>query len=403
MEAGHVSIEGSLDAPVLVLVTLGCLFLSVVLIEAVGRRVALPRVTLLMCLGIAIGRDGLNLLPAPAYDLFEPVATIALAMVGFLMGGSLTPARLQRSGRLVLWISIGASIVTSLVVVAILLALGSVLTLALLLGGIAAATAPASTADVLNESPGDQDFKDLLMGVVALDDAWGLIAFSLLAALALMLSGNGDAVSVLGFAAWEIGGGVMLGALLGFPAAAISGRLEPGQPTRFEALGIVFVCAGMALMLGVSFLIAAIVMGAVVASVASHHEYAFHEIEGFEGPFLILFFVLAGASLPFESIRENGLLLLASYIGARLLGKFLGGWVGAWAGGGGVGTRRWVGLAMTPQAGVAIGLALLASERFPEVAAVLLPTVMAATIFFELVGPVLTRYSLKKLNAGQEA
>ena len=106
-----------------------------------------------------------------------------------------------------------------------------------------------------------------------------------------------------------------------------------------EALGIVFVCGGLAIMLDVSFLIASMVMGAVITNLARHHEYPFHAIEGIEWPFMVIFFVLAG---------------------------------------------------------VAIGMALVASEHFPEYRQTLLSVVISATIFFEIIGPVFTRMAIQR-------
>lgn len=99
---------------------------------------------------------------------------------------------------------------------------------------------------------------------------------------------------------------MILGVLLGFPAAYLTGRIRTGRPMLMEALGLVFLCGGIAIWLDVSFLIASIVMGAVVANFARHHEYPFHEIENIEWPFMTIFFVLAGASLELDMITQIG-------------------------------------------------------------------------------------------------
>ena len=164
-----------------------------------------------------------------------------------------------------------------------------------------------------------------------------------------------------------------------------------------EALGLVFVCGGIAIWLEVSFLIASIVMGAVVANFARHHEYPFHEIENIEWPFMTIFFVLDGALLELGIINEIGL-IGGVYIVSRILGKLLGARLGAHIARAEPVTRCWMGFALLPQAGVAMGMALVASSRFPEFQQVLLTVVISSTIFFEIIGPVFTRTALRRAS-----
>ena len=102
-------------------------------------------------------------------------------------------------------------------------------------------------------------FADTLTGIVAIDDAWGLIAFSILLALAQSIDIQGQVIDVLMIGLWELGGAILLGVILGVPMAYLSGRVRPGQPTLVEALGMVFLCGGLALWLEVSFLLSAMV------------------------------------------------------------------------------------------------------------------------------------------------
>jgi Kef-type K+ transport system membrane component KefB len=215
--------------------------------------------------------------------------------------------------------------------------------------------------------------------------------------LVTILSGNGGDEFFLLVAGRDIGGAIMLGALLGLPAAYLTGRIKEGQPILSEALGLVMLCGGLAIWLGVSHLIAAMVMGAVIANLATHHEYAFHEIENLESPLMVVFFVLAGASLDITALTELGLLGTV-YILCRIAGKTLGARVGGQISAVDPRTKRWMGLALLPQAGVAIGMALVASNQFPEYKQVLLTIVISSTIFFEIIGPVFTRLALKRAN-----
>ncbi|MHC5011075.1 MAG: cation:proton antiporter [Planctomycetota bacterium] len=380
--------------PALTLVAIGGFMLLGLLTDLLGHRTPLPRVTLLLLLGVAIGPTGFDVLPAHTATWFPLVTDMALVMVGFLLGGALTVGALRRHGGTVLWLSASIVVATAVVVGLGLLALGAPGDIALLLAGIATATDPAATLDVAREVHARGSFTTILRGVVAADDAWGLIVFSLLLCGAGMWNGE-LAWAVLADGAHELGGAVLLGIALGVPMAYLTGRIRPGEPTLFEALGLVFLCGGIALWLEVSFLLAAMVMGCVVANLARHHRRPFHAIEGIERPFLVVFFLLSGAALRLDSLATVGAVGVA-YVGLRVLGRWVGTQAGGALGAAGPPVRRWMGLALLPQAGVALGMALVAAERFPHHADVLLPVAVGGTVLFELIGPVATRIALRR-------
>jgi Kef-type K+ transport system membrane component KefB len=376
------------------LLTLGSILLVGLATDAIGRHTFLPRVTLLLLFGMAIGNQSLDLIPPVFTEQFDTIANMTLLMVGFLLGGKLT-AGLKESAHKTLWISISAAILTVFIVMLGLLAIGASMSMAILLGCIASATAPAAILDTVLESQSKGSFSDLLLSIVALDDVWGLILFSVGIAVVTAINGYAAETSQLFTVIKDIGGALLLGITIGFPAAYMTGRIKKGQPMLMEALGLVFLCGGLALMLEVSFLIASIVMGAVVANFAAHHEYPFHEIENIEWPFMSIFFVLAGASLNFDSVQEVGSIGLA-YILLRILGKLLGARIGAEISHADTTTRHWMGLALLPQAGVAIGMALVASNQFPNYRNTLLTIVIGSTVLFEIIGPMFTRMALSR-------
>lgn len=380
-----------------VLITFGGMFLVGLLADLLGRHTPMPRVTLLLVAGFLIGPSVLDWLPHYTADWFPLLTDVALAMIGFLLGQKLTLPALRDFGRPVLAMSAGVTVMTMSLVFGVLSLFGVPLVVAMLLAGIAPATAPAATVDVVHECGATGKFTDTLLGIVTIDDAWGLLIFSVLLAVAESVSGHSGAVDVLTTGAWEIGGALLLGLALGLPMAYVTGRIKPGEPIQAEALGLVLLCAGLAVWMAVSYLLAAIMLGAVVANVAKHHEQPFHEIEGIEWPFLILFFLLAGAALHIEAMAQVGF-LGAGYIGLRITGRILGTRLGGWLSGADLDTRRWIGLALLPQAGVAIGMALLASQRFPEFENIILPTILGTTVFFELFGPPVTRRVLIRMG-----
>jgi Kef-type K+ transport system membrane component KefB len=349
---------------------------------------------LLILSGLAVGPAGFNLLPEEMLrEWFPLLTTVALSMVGFLLGQKLSFRELRSHGKVVMGITIGETTGAVLAVVGVLLYLGVHPVAALLLAGIAAATAPAATFDIVRESGVSGDFPDTLLAVVALDDAWALLLFSLVLAIASALNGDSSPMTATMQGIGEISGSLLFGAALGVPMAYLTGRIRPGEPTLAEAMGFVLLGGGIATWLDLSPILCSMVMGSMVASLARHHERPFHAIEGIEWPFLILFFILAGASAHPQALLAVGGITFA-YLVFRCAGSYAGARVGAaWAGADRT-TRRWIGLCLFPQAGVAMGMVLMASQRFPEFADLVLPTILASTVIYELVTPVITRRAL---------
>lgn len=225
----------------------------------------------------------------------------------------------------------------------------------------------------------------------------GLLVFSLLLAVAQAVSGQAGAMDIMLSGLWELVGALLLGLLIGLPMAYLTGRIRRGEPSQAEAMGMVMLVAGIAELIEVSYILSAMVLGAVVANLAKHHKRPFNAIEGIEWPFLILFFLLAGAALHVDALEEAGLLVIA-YIGLRIAGRIIGTRLGGRLSGMDTTTRRWIGLSLLPQAGVAIGMALLASQRFPEVKNIILPVILGSTVIFEVIGPIVTRWTLVKVG-----
>lgn len=387
-------VHGNGDTAV-ILLSIGGLMLAGLATDALGRRTPLPRVTLLLLFGMLLGGGGLDLIPAGVAEAFPLVADMALLMIGFLLGERLTATGLAGHGRRILLLVLGESLGAAVAVFLLLLACGLDTAVALVLAAIAAASAPTATYDVVQEARAQGPFTNTLLQIVALDDVVGLVLFSVALAVALAVGGDTSAANPLQLVARDLGGAVLIGAVLGVPGAYLSGRIDAGQPSLVEALALVMLCGGLARWFDVSFLIAAVSMGAVVANLARHHERPFHAIENIEWPFMILFFSLAGMSVDWPD-ASGALLLVAAYVLARAAGRVGGCRLGAIAAGSSPAIRRYMGFALLPQAGVAIGMALMAASRLPETGALVLVIVVTTTVIFELVGPVFTRIALAR-------
>lgn len=382
----------------LLLITLGVLFLGGLVADKIGQITRLPRVTMLLLLGVLVGQSGLNMLPQTATDFFEPVSVVALTMVAFLLGGELTRENLTKNGGAIFSISLWLVIGTTLIIWAGLTAFGLDPGLALILGAIATATDPAAISEVIRQAGVRNGFTATLKGIVAIDDIWGLVIFSI--CLALVDQSGGWAAPLLG-AGRDIGGAIILGLCMGVPSAFLTGRLSPGEPLQTEAIGVVLLTAGLAIWLDVSFLVAGMTAGAYIANFARHHAYAFNEIEHIEWPFMLLFFLLAGASLELNALWALGWISLV-YAGLRIAARLASCEIGARVGRVPIAQRHVFGPALLPQAGVAVGMSLVAAETFPEWGGTIMTLAITSTVFFEIIGPPATLFSLRYVERAQK-
>jgi Kef-type K+ transport system membrane component KefB len=391
------------DNIAMILVTFGGLFILGLIADLLGRHTPLPRVTLLIIAGVLIGPSALNWLPEFTQDWFPILTDIALAMIGFMLGKSLTKEKLSRLGRPIIGISLGVMLMTAILMFFGMLWLGAPIELALILAGIAPATAPAPVVDVVEELDSNGPYTGTLLGIVAVDDAWGMLLFSVLLITASIFSGSDHSITnELMNGLWELFGAVLLGILLGIPMAYLTSHIYPGKSTQAEALGLVLLCAGAAVWLEVSYILAAMTMGVIVANYRTKEaQREFDEIETFEWPLLILFFLLAGASLQIDALWQVGWLGIAYFV-LRVLGRVSGSFIGTWWAQQtsskdatcDISKYRWMGLAMLPHAGIPIGMALMAIQQFPHLQSTILAVILGSTILFELLGPPITRQLL---------
>ena len=253
-----------------IFLAIGAVLLCGLLADEVGRRTPFPRVTVLILLGVLSGETVLGIIPGELSKWYDFLATLALTMVAFLLGGRLSLSMLKGHGKEILLVSLSVVSITVIFVGAGLIVMGVPFEMAIVLAGIATATAPAATQDVVKQSGAKGPFTDTLLGVVAIDDAWGLMLFSFL--LIVAAANSGPVNLELWFVGLrDIGVAIAIGVVIGLPAAHLTGRLKEGEPIQSEALGVVFLCAGTALWLDVSFLLTGIAAGATVVNLARHH------------------------------------------------------------------------------------------------------------------------------------
>jgi Kef-type K+ transport system membrane component KefB len=377
------------------LALIGLMLLAGYAAHLIGPKIYIPNVSLLLLAGVVCGPAVLGLVPDQVTQWFPFVAHMALAMVGFLLGESFVGKEIKEKGRMILGITIGETIFTVGLVLVGLLIVGTPVALALVLAGIAPASAPAAIFETVREGECKGPLTDTVLGVVAIDDALGVILFSILLVVAQTVTSETAHYWQLVTGLWEVCGAVLVGIAISFPMLWATTKVRKGRATLAEAGGFVFLCAGIASALEVSYLLSTMVLGAIMANRGHSNLRPFHEIEGVREPFLAVFFVLAGLGFQPDKLTTLGVIGLV-YIAARTVGLILGGNVAGKMVHAPKEIQSRIGWCILTQAGVALGFALLAQERLPQYSDRILPLVVGTTIIFEISGPIIARWHLQK-------
>ncbi|MEO5346061.1 MAG: cation:proton antiporter [Magnetococcus sp. YQC-9] len=379
-----------------VLMTLGALFLIGFSADALARRVLLPRVTLLLLCGMLLGPTVTGIVSTKQQGWLIVVAQATLCMVGFLLGGRITLGGLKRYGRTVLIISLTILTITSTLMFSGMLWAGAPLSAAILLASICLTTDPVAPTDVIHEMRADGPFTRVLMGTIATNDTLGFVLFTIALSVAALFH---PSVVPHSFwqVLWELGGAIVIGALMGRILAFVCDHVHGPDTLLAGTLGLLVICGTLAQRAHSSFFLAVMIMGSVTVNSGQRPWKPFKIIERFLWPFLILFFLLAGANLKPRAMLDIGL-ISGVYLACRMLGEVFGGWLGATLSGAAAPTRHWLGPALLPQAGVAMSMTFIAVQRFPDLTDLLLPVVISGVVVFELVGPIMTRLALVRVG-----
>ena len=374
----------------------------------VSRKVGLPSITGYIIVGVLLGPSVGGVIPAGMIADLDAITSITLGVVAYLIGGSLRIESLRGLGKSVAWItplqSLGAAILVTAVVV---LAVGVIrpeapfwqfsFPLALIVGAISSATAPAATMAIVRELRAKGPLTTTLLAVVALDDGVAVVAFAVAVGVCtplVAMDGGFSFYNMVAVPVLEILGSVGLGLVMAAGPVYV-GRLVRSREGRLALVfGVVMVCSGLAIKLGLSLIVANMMLGFVVVNVLRRTDEP-SVLGEMETILFTLFFVLAGLHFDLGVLSTAGLLALV-IVASRWAGKYGGTALGATIAGAPAPVKRYLGLALLPKAGVTVGLALLAAVEFPSFGGLLLNAVLASTIVNELVAPPLTRFAIVK-------
>lgn len=361
------------------------------------KKLKLPDVTGYLIGGLLIGPGVLGLLPLATTESLSLISDMALAFIAFTVGGEFKLSYFKRVGATPIVIAIFESLCAVLLVCAGLLLIGAELPFALVLSAIAAATAPAATIMVIKQYKARGPVTETLLAVVAIDDAVALIAFGFAVAIAQTLT-NPAAASILSAVmspVIEVLGALVLGAVLGF-IFTFALRFFKTRDNRLAlVIGFVFLASSLASAFNFSALLLCMMLGATYTNLSKTSSEIYNLCDHLTPPLFMMFFVLSGADLDLSILPSIGLVGIV-YVILRVAGKWLGAALGAKLMKAPEKVCRYLGPALIPQAGVAIGLTFVAQTVVPQFAPTIRAVVLCATLIYELVGPACSKATLQK-------
>ncbi len=396
-----------IDKPSPVAVTI----ISVALMLAVGflmtrvtKLLRLPNVTAYIVGGILAGPFCLNLLPAAIVEGTSFLPDIALAFIAFSTGEFFRISTLKKNGGRVFVITVLESCCAAVLVFLVCwLVLGLNLAFSIVLGALATATAPASTIMTIRQTGARGDFVETLLQVVALDDVVGLVLYSIAVSVATaVFSSSGFRI---GNVLLPLGKTLLLMALgcgFGLILKWLVGTRRSTDNRLIIAIAVLFSYCGVCAVVDVSPLLGCMAMGMVYIN-ATEDDRMFRQLNYFSPPILLLFFFRSGLSFDLGSLFGNTgaigtvplLVIGVVYFLVRILGKYIGAWTGCSLAKKSPKVRNYLGLALIPQAGVAIGLAALGARALGgEMGHALETIILSSSVLYELIGPGSAKLSL---------
>lgn len=370
------------------------------------QQLKIPQVVGYITIGIIIGQTGFKIVNADILQALEPFNYLALGLIGFMIGGELKKQVFVKYGKQFMVILLFEGMfaffaVTILVgiIASFFLAPNIAWALALLLGAIASATAPAATTDVLWEFKTKGPLTTTVLGIVALDDGLALMLFAIATSVAGALTGQ-QAENWLTFVkpVYEILASMLIGAISGFILSKLLRRFTEEDRVLAFAVGMVLIVLGITITLDLDMLLAAMTLGAMATNFAPRKSQdVFKIVSRITPPIYVLFFVLVGAKLNVGNMPLYMLILVVVYLLGRTGGKMLGAYWGAALSHAPRSVQNYLPYCLFSQAGVAIGLSILAGQRFTgEIGNSIVLIITGTTFVVQLLGPPFVKFAVQK-------
>ena len=379
--------------PAKILITLAVMLLAGFILTRLTKLLKLPNVSGYIIAGILISPQLFNLVSEDVVNHMEFVSDIALAFIAFGVGKFFKKEVLKKAGSKIIIITLFEALFAMLLIALMMRFIFKMdLKFSLLLGALASATAPASTMMTIKQYKANGHFVEVLLQVVALDDIVCLLVFSI--ALSICgADGNGfsykDVLYPILYNLLAILIAIILAIFLRF---ILNSKRSKDNRLILVIMSLLLLC-GICAKLDVSPLLSCMIFSTIYINITDD-EYLFHQIDNFTPPIMLLFFVLSGMRLDFKVLKTVGLIGLA-YFFFRIIAKYLGSYIGSKITNESKEVKNYLGLALIPQAGVAIGLSILACRVLPDDLGTKLSTIiLASSILYEFIGPASAKLSL---------
>ena len=418
-----------------ILITLSIAMLAGLLMSRLAKLLKLPAVTAYLVAGIVIGPFMLGALefdflgdalthigfsPADfglvegieANKAFDLICDVALGFIAFAIGNEFRLNELKTIGKQATVIGILQALVTTVIVDVALIALSyampNVLTpsMAIILGAIATATAPAATLMVVRQYKAKGKLTDLLLPIVALDDAVGLVVFSVSFGIArAMNNGAVSIVSVIVNPLLEVVLSLALGFVMGALFTACEKIFHSGSKRMSLSISFVLLTVALSMLhfeigefeIGFSSLLVCMMLGTVFCNLCDFSADIMDRADKWTAPLFVLFFVLSGAELRLDILTSVSVIIVGVvYIIARSIGKYLGAFSSAKLVHCEPNIQKYLGITLLPQAGVALGMSSIVLQTMGEQGVLIRNIVLFAVLVYEIFGPVLTKIALTK-------
>ena len=374
------------------------------ILNRIVKKVGLPNVTGYLIAGLLIGPCILNFFPREILAQASVITEVALGFIAFSIGAEFKFADIKKIGSSVFTITLFQALIACIFVNIALFITGFPAPVAITLGAIATATAPAATLMVIRQYNAKGPVTNILLPVVALDDAIGLIIFSISLSVAQVLE-SGSALSIKSMLLdplFEISASIIGGSIIGFILCWSLRFFHSKSNKLCLIVATVFMGTALSSTFGLSSLLFNMCIGAVLANMRNDFGTILAINDEWTPPLFMIFFVLSGAELDLNVLPTVGLMGIV-YLIARSAGKYFGAFLGSSLTHQDSNIKKYLGLTLLPQAGVAIGMSQIVISALPEYGGQIRAVVLSATLVYEFVGPLITKIALTKAGEIKKA
>lgn len=379
-----------------ILFDIAIVMLSALICGRLVKHINMPNVTGYLIAGLILGPFLTNLIPADMVTNFSVASDMALGFIAFSIGSEFKISYFKKVGAAPIVIACCESFGAVLIVTLTCILLKFPLPLAILLGAIAAATAPAQTIMVVKQYNARGPMTSMLMSVVAIDDATALIAFGFAATIVKAME-ESSGISILSILepVYEVGVSFVLGFLLSIIMIIFFRHFKKASNRLCVMVGILFLTIWISNQIGGSALLSCMALGAGLVNLFDEVDKVMEITNSFTPPLLMLFFAISGAGFDVAALKGIGLIGIV-YVVMRVIGKMLGAYVGGKIMKQDEKTCRYLGPTLMPQAGVALGLIMVAQTIVPQYGSQISTVILCSTFIYSILGPSVAKWSLTK-------